>query len=777
MPYSKVGMVKNATKEAMLNLEVDNNQATIKVYATAVYSNAKIVLYNNITVLFETVVHLSPAHVFEQVLLLKPGETEAIKLVVEDETGNILVSYKPEENNRKKIPEAAKAAKAPKDIATNELLYLNGLHIEQYRHATFSATDYYEEAIRRDENDIRNNNALGLWYLRRGQFAKAEPYFNKAIDTLVVRNPNPYDGEPYYNLGCALKMLNRQDEAYDAFYKSTWNDACKHAAFFSLAKIASTQGKYKDALKFTEQSLVKNWHSHSVRHLQTAMLRKNNEPDKARKLAEESIAIDPFNYGCRFEQYLLLQEKNNANEAGFILNELKHLMHDCVHNYIEYALDYSQAGLYEEAIEFLKVFVMDKEEVYPMVYYYLGFFSAKLLQRNEAQLYFQKAASMKPDYCFPHRIEDVTVLETAMKMNPEDAKAPYYLGNFWYDKRQYKEAIINFEKSIELDSNFPTGYRNLSLAYHNKLGRIDDAVSCLEKAFNLDTRDARILMELDQLYKKMNKPVAQRLAFLEKYQTLVNDRDDLFLERITLLNSLGEYEAAKGLLGSRHFHPWEGGEGKVVAQYLVAYVELAKKSLMKKDYHQALELLNYTEQYPFNLGEGKLYGTQENDIYYLQARAYEGMGLKEEAKTSFEKATIGISEPAQAMFYNDAQPDKIFYQGLAWLKLDIPAKATKIFDRLIQFGNEYLNNTIHIDYFAVSLPDLLVFDQDLDLKNKLHCLYLMGLGNLGLQNYDQAEQYFNLVLSEDVNHSGARVHVNMINFLVQSESSYSTNAI
>ncbi|HEX8677179.1 MAG TPA: DUF5107 domain-containing protein, partial [Segetibacter sp.] len=346
-----------------------------------------------------------------------------------------------------------------------------------------------------------------------------------------------------------------------------------------------------------------------------------------------------------------------------------------------------------------------------------------------------------------------------------DAKAPYYLGNLWYDKRQYAEAINNWEKSVAADDQFPTVYRNLSLAYHNKLGRVNEAVSCLEKAFLLDTTDARVLMELDQLYKKINKSIEDRLFFLDKYPNLVEDRDDLYLERITLLNNLGQYERAKRLLSKRHFHPWEGGEGKVVGQFLLADTELAKKALLGKDYHKALELLEHLGQYPHNLGEGKLYGTQENDIQYLEGCGYQGLGLNETAQSSFEKATVGISEPVQAIFYNDPQPDKIFYQGLAWIKLKQPEKADGIFNRFIQFGLEHLTDKIQIDYFAVSLPDLLVFDQDLDLKNKLHCLYLIGLGNLGLKKYKEAEQYFNKVLSDDVSHQGATIHLNMIHFL------------
>ena len=112
----------------------------------------------------------------------------------------------------------------------------------------------------------------------------------------------------------------------------------------------------------------------------------------------------------------------------------------------------------------------------------------------------------------------------------------------------------------------------------------------------------------------------------------------------------------------------------------------------------------------------------------------------------FKQATEGISEPVQAIFYNDPQPDKIVYQGLAWLKLGHPKKAEKIFHRLIEFADQHFNDEIKIDYFAVSLPDLLVFDTDLNEKNKNHCHYLKGLGELGLKNYTSSANYFKKAL-------------------------------
>jgi len=83
----------------------------------------------------------------------------------------------------------------------------------------------------------------------------------------------------------------------------------------------------------------------------------------------------------------------------------------------------------------------------------------------------------------------------------------------------------------------------------------------MEKAFALDKKDARVLMELDQLYKIMGRSFEERLQRLETYPALVAQRDDLYLERVTLYNNLGDYERAIGLLAARKFHPWEGGEG------------------------------------------------------------------------------------------------------------------------------------------------------------------------------------------------------------------------
>ena len=753
MPYSQAGVVKNATKEAMLNMEWEGAQLRIRVYATGRYEHVKIKVFKAGVLVKEYSTGLSPYEVFDEKFgTEKPGDPQLWKVVVEDERAGVLVSWQPEAVEKKEIPPAAVAARAPADIEHLEDLYLNGLHLEQYRHATFNPVDYYEEGLRRSPGDIRCNNAMGLLLLRRGQFEKAEPYFRKAIATMTSRNPNPYAGEPYYNLGWSLKLQGRLDEAFEAFYKATWNDAWQHSAFLNLARIATAQKKYAEALSLVEKSIVRNYHSHTARHLKAALLRKTGKENG--RFIRESLSIDPFNFGCMFEECL----------SGKDTADLKSLMRDAAQNYLEISLDYAQAGLYEDAGRLLDLF----EGQHTLAAYYKAWFVASEGRLEEAGRMYQQAAEGDPNGCFPNKIEEVLILKKAVELNPSDARARYYLGNFWYDKRQYADAVACWEAAVQVDPGFPTTYRNLALAACNKSGKKELALQYLEKAFALDTSDARVLMELDQLYKITGRPFSDRLALLEKYPHLVESRDDLYLERVTLYNNLQQYEKARQLLAGRKFHPWEGGEGKVVGQYLLCHIELAKQALDRHEFEKVIELLSATQSYPENLGEGKLYGAQENDINYLLGCAYEGLGRGAAAVEKFREATVGISQPVQAIYYNDPQPDKIIYQALAWLKLNEPDKAVGIFRQFIQFGQQHMDDRITIDYFAVSLPDMLVFDTDINLRNKIHCTYLIGLGHLGLGDEAQGRKYLEEVLRSDVNHQGAAVYLQMSSFIIQA---------
>ena len=213
---------------------------------------------------------------------------------------------------------------------------------------------------------------------------------------------------------------------------------------------------------------------------------------------------------------------------------------------------------------------------------------------------------------------------------------------------------------------------------------------------------------------------------------LVESRDDLLLERITLLNELGRNEEAKDQIDSHRFHPWEGGEGKVPAQYQAARVALAGKAMEEKRWKDAVRWLEECLVYPQNLGEGKLSGAQEQDFYWYLGCAWNGAGDNDKARECWEKAASGKLKPASALYYNDANPEKIYYQGLALNALGRVNKAREKFQSLFDFASQHIDDEVTMDYFAVSLPDLLVWDEDLTKRNRANCKHLLNHANKGL---------------------------------------------
>lgn len=77
--------------------------------------------------------------------------------------------------------------------------------------------------------------------------------------------------------------------------------------------------------------------------------------------------------------------------------------------------------------------------------------------------------------------------------------------------------------------------------------------------------------------------------------------------------------------------------------------------------------------------------------------------------------------------------------------------------KLISYADEHMNDNVKIDYFAVSLPDFLVFDEDLNRKNKIHCLFMKALGLQG-KGEKEAEEILKKVFSLDNSHFAANVY-------------------
>lgn len=710
MPYCDMPDVKNASRDLVMNVVRNGEQASVTIYATS-ERQVDVRCGNEIqrtTVSPKGVVSLTFAQA------VADGRVDILDTEECPRNGRVLLSYVPEPDDIKKIPDAAEAAFTPEDTKTVEQLYLTGLHLEQYRHATWSALDYYDEALRRDPADVRCNNQKGLWLMRRGRFDQALPYFEKAVKVLQKRNPNPYWGEPLYNLALCNELLGNTDTAYKWFWKATWNAGWASPSYLHCAIISMSQCRWEDALDEAERAIEFGAHNHRAVSIKAAALRMLGRSEEAIAVIEGELKRDAFNYGCIYEKYLL-----TGDEA--IISEMKKLMRQSDFNYDTLALHYKAMGMKDEAC---RIWAVAETE---------GAMTAMSHFHRDACLPAIPSESTgetcEMGIFFPNRLEDIEVLRHFAE-HSESARAPYLLGCLYFDKRQYDLAKHYWELASQRNPAMPAVHRNLSLLYYNKVHDTEKALAEIELAFDLDKTDSRIFMELDQLYKKLERPAAERIQNYEAMPELIMQRDDLVLEHATLLNQLGRYEEAKAIIDNHIFHPWEGGEGKVSGQYQLSRLEMAKRDLSTPE---AIRLLEECLTFPHNLGEGKLYGAQDNDFYYYLGKAYQLQGNEERAREMWQQGTVGPTEPAAALYYNDAKPEKIFYAALCYRALGLEDKARGLFYRLLDYGKQHYHDEVVMDYFAVSLPDLLVWDEDLNIRNRRHCESMIALGNKGLQ--------------------------------------------
>jgi hypothetical protein len=125
--------------------------------------------------------------------------------------------------------------------------------------------------------------------------------------------------------------------------------------------------------------------------------------------------------------------------------------------FIEIAMEYGDTGFYEEALDLLGVCAdLSGSTVSTMIYYYMGYYKEKPGLHPEGDICYELTAKACRNYCFSIGSIGITTLEKTIERNPGDSKAPYYLDNLWYDKKQHKNVILCWQKSKNLDSGFST---------------------------------------------------------------------------------------------------------------------------------------------------------------------------------------------------------------------------------------------------------------------------------------------------------------------------------
>jgi tetratricopeptide (TPR) repeat protein len=769
-PIQQIGPAQHANAQAAVTLKNAGAKCRLGISVTRYFSAATIQLAAKGKKIFSRRLNLSPNQPFVTEILLPHGivETE-LSLNFADSAGIEIIRYQPKSRIQGAVPPPATEPLAPKNISSTDELFITGLHLDQYRHATRCPTLYWREALRRDPLDSRCNNALGLWHLKRGEFVVAEKYFRQAIERLTRRNANPADSEAYYNLGLCLRLqMNtsaggkfetsgaRFTEAYAAFYKATWSQAWVAAAFHALAEMDCCREDWPTALEHLNHSLRFNTDNLRARNLKVIVLRKMSSTEgsssQSQKMAAEAAAV--------------LRETLTLDPLDWWARHLDGRKLGCdTQTTLDVAHDYARAGFFSEAIELLLAGVPSSIReaaisqlptqswgAEPLQFYTIGWLYEKIGDIKSAKANFRTAAAIAPDYCFPARLEEIAILESAMRLDARDAKAPYYLGNLFYDRRRHTEAIRLWEKSAKLDPHFSIVWRNLGIGYFNVFKKPGRARAAYDQALKAGPDDARLLFERDQLWKRLGEKPSKRLVEFETRPHLVAQRDDLSVELAALYNQTGQAAEALALISARNFQPWEGGEGGPLGQWVRSHLTLGKAALQKRQLLDvALAHFRSALKSPLNLGEAKHLLANQSDIHYWLGVALELSGEKKMAVDHW-RAAAEFKGDFQEMSVR-ALSEMTYYSALALEKIGQKSKAKKMFRDLLAHAQKLQKSAAKIDYFATSLPTLLLFDDDLQFRQETTARLLAAQARCGLGQLARAKSLLADVLRRDPNHA------------------------
>jgi tetratricopeptide (TPR) repeat protein len=730
-PIQDIGTVQQANRDGAVHLHVDATGITVGFVPTRPMEADLAVTVAGHAV-WQARVSCAPGrpHIEKIELAIATDPTDVTFEARED--GDLVLAWTPRAVPEAiSLPAAADEPPLPADVAGIEELYLTGLHLEQYHHATRSPEPYWQEALRRDPMDSRVNTALAARRFRDGLLGEAETLLRRAVARLTRRNPNPYDGEAHYRLGLVLVAQGRLKEAEDAFGKATWNAAWKTPGELARARLAGRRGDWAAVLERAEEILETDRWQNQAGALAVLALRHLGRPGEAQSRLHDLRDHD------RLDWWLAdLGGARVATSAATL---------------VDIALEYASCGLHADArrllddaenLELAEPVVGAGNQLPLIVLHRADLLEAEGLTRQALDL-IASADHLDRSRCFPGRLADALMLERLRSLAPESEVLAALHGHWLYSRGRAIEAI----EAWSIAGDDPVSLRNRGVAAFNHLKDTAESVRCYERALSLAPADPRLWYERDQLAKQVGEPLADRLARLESHRDMVDARDDLSVEFVALLLGVGRSREALTVLKERCFQPWEGGEGQVLAVWERANCALAREAISSGDPATGVAFVQAAFQPPVSLGEDRHLLANVAHLDLLLGDALEAAGDVASARKSWQKAAS--AEGDFVAMSTTAHSERSAFSIIALQRLGRTGEAAELADEVTRWAEAERRAEAQIDYFATSLPTLLLFHEDPQVRQQLTCDVMRAQARLTLGDRDGAEQLLDEVLSVD----------------------------
>jgi len=708
-PISQMGPAHQATKDAAVSLTRTGSTVTIGVSSSAAHPVATIELFADDALVGEWSVELSPGAPFLETLAVEEASTLRVRVAAD---GRELVSWIPRARDENpEEPWAAEEPPTPSEIPSSDELYQTGVHLAQYRHPTRSPIPYFDEVLERDPSDTRASIALGSWHFRRGEYESARGHFDTALERLTRRNLNPQSGEASYRLGLVLERLGELDEARERFAKASWDFAWARPATHAVARLDLRAGHPAQALERLRDRARIDAPDSQTAFLVVLALRALGDTENAAQELAAARALDPLDP-------LLLALDGSLDVVD-------------PRTPVDVALSLVRAGAVDDALALTAEASGNASIGFtnpgPMRHYLRALWLEAAGASDAAADERRIAREADSRFTFPFGLDDYDALVRALAVDPGDVVAAALLGAWYLDAGRIDDARAVLLTSTSGGSVDPVAWRNAGISLVKTDGDLDEADALFGRALALSPNDARLVFERDLLAVLRRVPSSQRLSAIEQHDRSVLKRDDLMLSYLHLLVDEDRVDDALEILETRWFQPFEGGEGQVIAAWDRATLASAR-ILIENDPHAARAFLERTADVPVNLGEGRHPATSLAERHVLLGDVLILCGEHALAAESWERGRNGTAPLAVAPRLIDASD---YWVGIAHTRLGEIDEALAVWTALENRAAEIEAGPLAVDYFATSLPELLLFDTDTEAARTASAAALRWLAETG----------------------------------------------
>jgi tetratricopeptide (TPR) repeat protein len=487
------------------------------------------------------------------------------------------------------------------------------------------ASDCYREALKTEPGFSPALIGMGVLNLRRGLYAQAMEHFQN-----VLLDDPASEAARFYLAACHLD--NEQfTEAIEELKAVMRSRPFRAGASALLGGLYIGQGELAKAIEQLDKCTAQfPWNQEAVAFLACA-LRRQGERRKAQALVDRVLVRDPLHFLSLTEAWLLADRSSAATKrlTGALRGE--------VQSYLETACDYARVGLYPEACDLLALYFEScgEGQADAMACYHLAYYTEKLGRKESRGLY-RQARLADPAFVFPHRLESERILRRALKVNPQDGRARYYLGNLLCAKGRPEEAIAWWEQSLESEKGFSVLHRNLGRAYWKVCHDPDRAIAQYRVALQCSPMDYKLYYELDCILVDCGLGADRRELMASVPPELMDN--DVIAERMAMFHAdHGDFDRALQILRSGYFYPWEIYKG-VRVLYVDALIGKGLQLEQANKYRLAAASYRQVLAYPRNIGVGEPYYKANAEALYRIGLALERDKDKAGAQRHWQQA-------------------------------------------------------------------------------------------------------------------------------------------